>query len=240
MSTVRSTPGRIAAVVIGIPLLLAAIGQGGLSVVALLTRTSENHSATFQWSGGVIKLHSGDGNVLVQRGSSSTVGVSYTEHYSLKKPTFTGVSSASGLALTGKCPSGLLDQNCSVNYTLRVPSGARLDLQIGDGNVTLDGVTGDVTVDAGDGQIRGTDLRSQSVTTSSGDGSVALRWSLGPKRVDVSMGDGSINLAVPNGSGPYAITPTRGDGSTNITVPVDPNAARSMLLSMGDGSISVH
>lgn len=240
MSKLRSTPGRIATVVIGIPLLLAAIGQGALTVVGLLARTSEKHAATYQWSGGIIKLDSGDGDVVVRRGSASNVGVSYTEHYGLEKPTFHGAASSTGLTLSSKCRSGLLDQNCHVNYTLLVPAGAALDLRIGDGNVTLDGVDGDVIVDAGDGAIRGTDLEAQTVTTSSGDGSVALQWGRAPQRVDVSMGDGSIDLAVPPGSGPYAITPERGGGHTDITVPTDENAPRSMRLSMGDGSISVH
>ena len=42
MTTLRSTPGRIAAVAIGVPLLLAAIGQSGLSVVALLDAYERN------------------------------------------------------------------------------------------------------------------------------------------------------------------------------------------------------
>ena len=240
MSAMHSTPGRIAVAIIGVPFLLASIGWGALSVVGVLARTSENRSASYQWAGGVIRLQSADGDVVVRRGSSSTVAVSYREHFSFEEPTFHGVSSTSGLALTGKCPGGILGQNCSLDYTLLVPANAPLDLRIGDGNVTLDGVHGDVTIHAGDGQIRGSELAANTVTASLGDGSVALQWTLPPQRVAVSMGDGSIAVTVPTGSGPYAVTADRGDGSTDVTVPVDPAASRSLLLRMGDGSISVH
>ena len=241
MRTLRSTPGRMATAVIGVPLLLASIGWTGLTVVGLLARTSANHSATYQWAGGVINLQSADGNVTVRRGAStSAVAVSYREHFSFQQPTFTGVSSSAGLTLTGTCPGGVLGQNCSIDYTLLVPANASLDLRIGDGNVTLDSVEGDVTIHAGDGRIRGTALVTKNVTAALGDGSVALQWRLAPQRVDVSMGDGSIGVTVPAGSGPYAVTADRGDGHTDVTVPVDATAPRSMRLRMGDGSISVH
>ncbi len=54
------------------------------------------------------------------------------------------------------------------------------------------------------------------------------------------MGDGSLRLSVPDGSGPYALTKHKGDGSSDIGVAVDPKATRSMLLEMGDGSLSVN
>ncbi len=239
MSQVLVTRGRIAAVAVGIPLLLAAVGQGVLNVTGVFARSSENHTASYAWGGGVIKLDSGDGNVTVRRGSASSVAVAYTEHYGLKKPTVNGAVSGSGVELTAKC-SGVLSQNCSVNYTLTVPAGASLDLETGDGNVTLDGVSGDVTVRSGDGKIRGSDLAAEQVTTSSGDGSVALQWTVTPQTVQVSMGDGSINVAVPAGSGPYAVTHTMGSGHADISVASDPTAPRSIRLDMGDGSISVN
>jgi Putative adhesin len=238
MSQVLATRGRIAAVAVGLPLLLVAVGQGVLNVTGLFARSSENHTASYAWGGGLIKLDSGDGNVTVQQGSSRSVAVAYTEHFGLKKPTVKGSVSGSGVELASKC-SGIFSQYCSVNYTLTVPAGASLDLETGDGDVTLEGVSGDVTVRSGDGKIRGSELAAKQVTTSSGDGSVALQWSSAPQTVEVSMGDGSIDVAVPTGSGPYAVTHDMGDGRADISVANDPTAPRSIRLDMGDGSISV-
>jgi hypothetical protein len=237
----RSTPGRIAAVAIGIPVLLAGVAQGAFNVTGLLARSSENHRASYAWHGGTLTMKADDGDITVRRSSSaSTVSVAYTEHFGLKKPTVTGRSTAEGVELSSKCPRWIFDSYCSVNYVVLVPVGTPLKLETGDGRVSLEGVDGSVTVNSGDGRIQGSDLLSANVDASLGDGSVSLQWSSAPSRVHVSLGDGSVHLTVPSGSGPYAITKHMGDGSSDISVPVDPKASRSMLIEMGDGSLSVN
>jgi hypothetical protein len=241
MTAMTSTPGRIAAVAIGVPVLLVGIGQGALNVTGLLARSSENHQVSYPWHGGTLTMKADDGDVTVRRSSSvSTVSVSYTEHFGLKKPTVTGKVTAGGVELSSKCPKWISDDYCSVNYVVLVPAGSQLKLKTGDGRVSLEGVDGTVTVDSGDGRIEGSELRSANVSASLGDGSVSLQWDSAPTRVEASMGDGSIHISVPSGSGPYAITKHMGDGSSDIGVAVDPKASRSMLLEMGDGSLSVN
>jgi hypothetical protein len=172
--------------------------------------------------------------------SGSNINLTYTEHYGLQRPKVTAQVTAAGLDLTAKCPNGLLSSNCSVNYTLSVPVGVHLKLDTGDGSVSLEGIDGPVDVHSGDGSIRGIDLRSTQVTADSGDGTVSLAWAVAPDRVDLSTGDGSVNLSVPNDSGPYAIDKDTGDGSSDITVKQDPKATQTMRLRTGDGNISVH
>jgi hypothetical protein len=238
MTVLTSTPGRITAVAIGIPVLLVGIGQSALNVTGLLARSSENHQVSYPWHGGTLSMKVADGDVIVRRGSSaSTVSVSYTEHYGLNKPTVTGRSNTAGVELSSKCPKGISDDYCSVNYVVLVPAGTTLKLDTGDAGVSLEGVDGSVTVNSGDGSLHGSDLRSASVDASLGDGSVSLQWQTPPKHVHVSMGDGSMRLTVH--SGPYAITRHQGDGSTDIGIGVDSDAPRTMLLEMGDGSLSV-
>jgi Putative adhesin len=240
MTVMSSTPGRIAAVAIGVPLLLAGIGQASFNVIGLLARSSENHQVSYPWHGGTLSLHAADGDVTVRRSSAvSSVSVSYTEHYGLKKPTVTGRATAAGVELSSKCPEWVFDNYCSVNYVVLVPAGAALKLTTGDGGVTLEGVDGAVTVNSGDGSLHGTGLLTTNVDASLGDGSVSLQWQTAPARVHLSLGDGSLHLTVPDGSGPYAITKHMGDGSSDIGVAVDPKAPRSMLLEMGDGNLSV-
>jgi hypothetical protein len=223
MTVMRSTPGRIAAVAIGIPVLLAGIGEGALSVTGALARTSENHSASYPWHGGTLTVKSSDGDLTVRRSSSaSTVQVTYTEHFGLRKPTVTGKATATGVDLSAKCPGSFYSSYCSVDYTLLVPDGVPL------------------RIEAGDGSISGVELRSTEVNVTSGDGSISLQWAVAPKQVGISSGDGSVNLAVPVGSGPYAIDEKSGDGTRNITVKQDPTAPRTMRLRTGDGNIAIH
>jgi hypothetical protein len=241
MTVSRSTPGRILAVIIGVPLLLGAVGQGVLTVTGLLARSSEHHQASYAWHGGTLKLDNDDGNVTLRRSSSTaTVSVAYTAHFGLKKPTVSGQLTAAGLQLEAKCPSGIFDNYCSVDYTVLVPTGVPLQLTTGDGTVSFDGIDAPITVHSGDGKVHGTDLRAADVNTSSGDGSVSLQWATAPEHVKVSAGDGSVNLSVPSGSGPYAITKHVGDGHSGIEVAEDPKASRTMVLDLGDGSLVVH
>jgi hypothetical protein len=240
MKSFRVTRSRIIAVAIGIPVLLAAVGQGVVTATGLFARSSENFTASYAWNGGVFTLHGGDGAVTVRQGSSPRVEVSYTTHFGLKKPTVQAVAGATGLELSAKCPADLYDSYCSVDFTVLVPARTALDLSTGDGHVTLDGVDGDVTVHSGDGRIEGSDLAATRLTATAGDGSVDLQWAVTPQSVRVSTGDGSVDLTVPEGSGPYAIDHRTGDGSTTIGVSVDPTAPRSMVLRTGDGDLTVN
>jgi hypothetical protein len=241
MTAMRSTPGRVVAVVIGIPMLLAGIALGAFNLAGLFAHTSENHQVSYPWHGGTLSLDADNGNVTVRSSpQASAVSVSYTEHFGLKKPVVKGRTLDSGVQLSSRCPSWLLRSGCSINYTILVPAGAKLKLATRDGSVLLDGVDGSVVVNAGDGRVQASDLRSPAVDVKGGDGSVSLNWASAPETVQVSRGDGSVNLSLPANSGPYAVAKQMGDGHSDITVAQDPKASRSIVVHMGDGSLSIH
>jgi hypothetical protein len=251
------TSGRVLAVVIGIPLALAAAGQGAFNLIGLYAHTSEHHAVSFPLGSGAISLTTGDGSVTVVVGQNDVVGVSYTEHYELKRPTVSSTTTGGGVQLVAKCPGGLLDNNCAVNYVLTVPASASMTLHTGDGtvhitgttgvlavdtgdgSVHLDGVSGAVTAKSGDGSIDASALRSTSVQATTGDGDVSLEWAVMPTQVDATSGDGGIHLQLPKGSGPYRVSSTTGDGSSHVTVPSDSTAKASIAAHTGDGSITI-
>ncbi len=239
ITAVRATPGRAIALAIGVPIMLAGIAWGAFSVVGMLARTSEHHRASYAWSGGSVTLNVGDGNVQIRAANTRTVDVEYTEHYQLKRPTVGGRTSSAGVSLTDHCPGGIFGQNCQINYVITVPEQAPLQLHLGDGILSLDGVRASVVAHTGDGSIHGSGLRSKTVEVTAGDGSVNLDWAAAPARVTTRMGDGSINISVPRGSGPYAIRQS-GSGATDVAVATDPAAEAKMDLHVGDGSIHVH
>jgi hypothetical protein len=239
MTALRATPGRIITAVFGVPLMLAGIAWSAFTLIGVLARTSEHHHASYAWSGGAVSLNVVDGNVQIRAADTRTVNVDFTEHYQLKRPTVRASSTAAGVALSGKCAGGVFGQNCSINYVITVPRQAALQLHLGDGDLTLDGVTASVVAHSGDGDINGSGLRSKSFEVSSGDGGIHLQWAAAPSHVSLSMGDGSIDLTVPNGSGPYAIRQS-GSGGSDIKVATDPSAAATMVLRTGDGDVRVH
>jgi len=131
-----------------------------------------------------------------------------------------------------------------------------VNVHTGDGSIKLDGVKGTLNVDTGDGSItlEGT---LTSVHARSGDGSVTVN--AGPGSApdadwDITTGDGSVVLAVPDGFGAELDAHT-GDGGvriqdvmlSNVTGNIGRNSVRGRLGSggrsvrvrTGDGSITV-
>jgi len=251
-----ATGGRVAALAVGLPFVAAAAVYGAFTVVGGFAHASERHGASYQWNGSAITLRT-DGDVTVEVGSSTQVGVTYTEHYQLKKPTVTSSVSASGLQLTASCPGGLFGSNCAVNYVLTVPVTAALNIHSGDGDIHVSGtsavatldsgagdiefdnVTGNVTAQSGDGDITGTRVGSKNVQVSTGAGSVHIDWSVAPTTVAATSGDGDIRLTLPQGSGPYRTSTHSGDGSVHVTSVVDSTAAASITATTGTGGISI-
>lgn len=252
----RATGGRVAALAVGLPFVVAAVGFGGFTVVGDFARVSERHVASYSWNGGAITVRT-SGSVTVSVGSSSQVVVTYTEHYQLRKPKVTSSTSAGGVRLTATCPSGLYGDNCQINYVLTVPAAAALDIQSGDGSINLSGSSGEASLDTGDGSIDfdnvsgavvahtgdghidGTQVRSTNVQAMTGDGHVHIGWSVAPTTVVVTTGDGSINLVVPQGSGPFRTSTHTGDGSVHVSSLIDAKAVASITAETGNGGITI-
>ena len=233
------TSGRLAAVAIGIPVMLATSAFGAFSLVGMFARTSEHHTASYAWQGdGAISVNASAGDVRIQVGTGTEVSVAYTEHYELKKPTVTATSLNGGLQLSAKCAGGLYGNNCEINYVLTVPADASLVLHTGDGDVQLSASTGTVSATTGAGDINGTQLLSKTVDASTGDGDVKLQWDVAPTKVGATTGNGDINLVVPTGTA-YSVSAHTGNGGTHVNVPQDQSATNSITASTGNGDITI-
>lgn len=126
----------------------------------------------------------------------------------------------------------------------------------GDGSIRLDGVKGSLRVDTGDGSITAEGAFT-SVRARSGDGSVRIAAEPGSASTgdwDISTGDGSVTLALPDGFS-AEIDAHTGDGGihmqdlslTNVTGRIAKNTVRGRLgaggstvrVRTGDGSITL-
>ena len=137
-----ATSGRVTALAIGLPLVLGVMGFQAFDMVGLMAQTSEHHEASYPWQGGEIALDISSGGVTVVTGDSNTVGVSYTEHYQLRKPTVSATQVGAGLQLKARCPGVFFSNNCDINYTLTVPSSAKMTIHTGNGGVRIADLTG--------------------------------------------------------------------------------------------------
>jgi hypothetical protein len=254
---VKVTTGRLTAVAIGVPIALTSAGLAGFSMVGQLARASEHHEATYPWHGGAVSLNTSSGSVRVEVGTGTQVGVSYTEHFQLQRPTISSSVSADGVQFNARCGGGVLGNNCEVNYVLTVPATAVLTLHTGDGairvtggtgagsfdtgngTITIENVSGDIVAHTGDGGIVGDGVLSKSVYASTGNGRVHIDWSVAPITVVATTGDGGINLLVPQAGGPYRISTHTGDGGVHVTVPTDPAATATITAQTGNGGIVI-
>jgi DUF4097 and DUF4098 domain-containing protein YvlB len=131
-----------------------------------------------------------------------------------------------------------------------------VDAHTGDGSIKLDGVKGTLNVDTGDGSIT-LDGMLTTVRARSGDGSVTIHAGPGSTANadwDITTGDGSVTLALPDGFGAELDAHT-GDGGirmeditlSNVTGKIGRNTLRGRLgsggrnvrLRTGDGSITL-
>jgi len=245
----------VTAVAIGIPIAVASAVFAALSMVSTFAQAREHHEASYPWHGGAVTVNTNSGSVRVEAGTGTQVGVSYTEYFQLKRPTVSASTTADGVQLNAKCPSGI--SACQVNYVLTVPAAAALTLHSGDGAIRVGGgsgagsfdtgngailfenVSGDIVAHTGDGRIGGDAVRSKSVHASTGNGGVSIDWLVAPRTVVATTGDGRIELGVPQGSGPYRMSTHTGDGSVHVTVPTDPAATAAITAQSGNGGIVV-
>jgi DUF4097 and DUF4098 domain-containing protein YvlB len=251
------TVGRVTALSIGIPIILGLTIFGAFNVVGIFAQTSEHHGASYTWHGGAISVNTSSGNVRIVRGTGTQIAVEYTEHYQLKKPTVSAATSNGGVQLIAKCPSGIFDNNCAINYVVTIPgtvslilhSGSgdldasgvagRASFSTGSGDITFSDLSGPIVAHTGSGAISGTRTSSKDVQATTGAGDVHVEWVVGPTAVVIDTGVGDISLVVPRGSGPYRTTTQTGVGSADVTVATDRSANPSISARTGVGSISI-
>ncbi|HEY0730573.1 MAG TPA: DUF4097 family beta strand repeat-containing protein, partial [Pyrinomonadaceae bacterium] len=100
----------------------------------------------------------------------------------------------------------------SVNLEVYVPRNSSLHVTSGDGPLTLDGVSGDITLRSGDGPISVNNSGGQ-LHVNTGDGPIQINKFDG--QVDARTGDGPIAL-----DGNFnALNARTGDGQISLTVP---------------------
>jgi hypothetical protein len=236
----RTSPGRLTALAIGLPLFLAAGGWQALTVAGLMAHGSRTTHATYPWRGGLVEVHSHGGSIHVAVGPDDHVVATYAQHFGLQRPTISATPSAGGaITLTAGCRDALLANDCDTDITLLVPAAAPLSLDSADGGIQVTDAAGDLTMRTGDGSVIADGLRSRHVHVTSGDGGITLGWAEAPEDVDVHTADGHVTVVVPSHTGPYQVDAHTADGPVSVHVPTDPNASARIFVRSNDGGIEI-
>jgi hypothetical protein len=203
------TRGRVLALVIGVPLVLAVIGWTALTAVAFAGQGSYPVNLDVRATGGTARVSVDSANLTVTPGAAGRLRLTGTAHYSVVRSSVTWHRTRSGVTVASRCrfPTGV----CSADLTLAIPAGARALLSDGSGDMTLRGLTGYVSAGAGSGNVSASGL-SGTADLETGSGDVRGTALSGPQ---VTLGSGSGNVNVSGLTSPRVVA---SDGSGDITL----------------------
>jgi Toastrack DUF4097 len=223
------TGGRVTALVIGMPVVLAFMGWMAFSAVALASQVSYlvNLSAPVPGSG--VRLALGQADAVIRPGSGSLIQVSGKLTGSLARPDFDSHQTAAGLALNARCP--VPTGNCTLDFHVTAPGGRPLNVSGSSGDLDVAGFRGHVTVSNGSGNLSASALAG-TISLSAGSGDIGASGLAG-SRVKLSNGSGNIDV-----TGLAATDVVGSDGSGDITLTFT-RAPRQVTIENGSGNITL-
>ena len=256
INRVPLTRGRVLALVIGVPLVLAIIGWSALTAVAFAGQASYPVRINLPVHGGTVNFSVDSGDVTVSQTAGDRLVATGTAHYSLVRSTVTWHTTASGVIVTPECH--FVTGVCSFNLRAVVPAGKPANVSAGSGNMVLRGLTGPVNAGSGSGNITGSalsgpqvtiavgsgdiavdGLTSQHVVASAGSGNISLTFGKVPSRVRVSNSSGNVSLVLPPGPTYYRVHAATDSGNRIIGVPTNSASSHVITVTDGSGDISI-
>jgi hypothetical protein len=165
-----------------------------------------------------VELTTGTGPVLVQENA----------RYRKERPTTTHqVAGTTLIVQDGGCPKIVGTAGCDVTFAIRVPAGTAVAVNANVGNVRVRDLGGDLTVQTAVGDIDATALGGKNVSAHTDTGTVRLRFSAVPDRVDVLVDVGQVDIRVP-GDTRYAVECT---GHADVSVDRDGSSPHRITAS---------
>ncbi|MFI7125372.1 DUF4097 family beta strand repeat-containing protein [Nonomuraea sp. NPDC050153] len=218
-------------------LLASALMLTGCGMASIAGPSSEETSS-YEVTDKVARLQvkSGAGDTEVTETGGSAVRVTETLRWrGDDKPKPQHGVEGDALRLSYDCPSSL--GSCSVDYKIEIPKGLTVDLDNGSGNVTLRGLTGELGVRVGSGDLDAAELAGKKVVAEAGSGNVELKYTAVPDSAVLKAGSGDIVLRVPDGA--YDVDTQVGSGDTDISVRKDGSSPHKISLEVGSGNVTV-
>jgi VCBS repeat-containing protein len=220
------TPARRIILLLGVPLSLTLLAWTCFGIISKASQGSYTVSYSPVRVSGGLAMNVYGGDVTLQGGVAPSAAqftgagtVWYGLTYSGQRPTLATAQTAAGTRINFACP----DFNCALSSTVDVPpqvpvtvtsNGGNVTatgisdatLQTGGGDLTVDGLTGDVSLNTdgsqngpfGGGNVAGT-LAAQNITVDSGGSSVDLQLSTPPSNLNVTTEGGNVTLQLPGG-----------------------------------------
>ena len=247
----QMTTGRRIALAVGAPLAIVTIGWTALTEIAWAGQGSYQVSLSIPMHSPAASFTIDSGQLQVGPGTVDTLRLRGTAHYSLVRSRVTWRSTASGVFVGSRCqfPAG----TCSFDSRVSIPASARAVIHDGSGDLTVQRLTGPVSITDESGNIIATAL-SGGVRISDSSGDITGSSLGGPQVViDDQSGDISIvgltstNVSASNDSGditlvfstvPDAVHVVDASGNVTVVLPRG-NTAYNVTASTASGQRTV-
>ncbi|MFF4778572.1 DUF4097 domain-containing protein [Microtetraspora fusca] len=200
-----------------------------------------------------VVLVGGAGEIEVGEADGSVVKVDETLRWSSGKPVTEHKVEGDALVMSYECPHAM--DNCSVNYTIKVPKGMRVEVKAGSGDVHLNALSGptkvetgsgdvhlkalggSITAKVGSGDLEGTGLTGAELKLEAGSGDATLQYATVPDKIDLSAGSGDAKITLPGG--PYSVDVRTKTGDRTVSVKTDPNSPHKVVIRTGSGDVTL-
>ncbi|GAA1798838.1 hypothetical protein GCM10009682_20570 [Luedemannella flava] len=215
---------------------------------------TENQSQEYAEKITRVELTAHSGDVRFAPAATETVSVARQLRWRAEKPKVTETVNGSTLRISVTCPK---IGTCEVDYDLKVPTAASVQVRTDSGDITLAGITGDLDVgtDSGNvtvddaagtvraetdsGDVKGGGLRSADVAARTDSGEVRLTFVAAPSAVTATSSSGDVTVAVPAVDGGYRVRAGTDAGSRTVTVVGTAASTRAITAQTDSGDVTV-
>lgn len=243
------TPGRTAALVIGVPVCLALVGVTAFSNLANFAEGSYPVSYTAPAATRTLRLDVA-GNVTIRPVPAGRATLTGTARYSFARGALTEHSGGGDTTVSYGCPVPVGD--CELDGTLTVPATVTaltassdsgdatvagtttgpVRLSTGNGNLSVSHASGPLALNTGSGTIQVAAVRSATLYASSGNGDIKAAGVTGATSVVLNTDSGNID-----GSGIATTAITASTGNGDITIAFTGTPPRDVRVNTDSGNI---
>ncbi len=248
---------RILALVAGGFLSLIFVSCSAVNVAGWTTGVVEQKAhRTIPGPVDELQIHAGAGDVMLMPARGSDVVIDSRTRGSLHTPTLDVEALGSDVDVSGGCDEVSFG-HCEATLLVRVPPGTAVRVETSSGDLSADGLTGNVTLhtasgdvraqnlsgrldlDSASGDVDGTALRAATVRAHTGSGDVDLHFASPPDTADADTGSGDVRIAVPRGPETYNVDVDAGSGTDDVDLVPDPASRRLLRADTGSGDVEI-
>jgi hypothetical protein len=217
-----------------VPVLVLVIAGAALTTSLIRGKLPYDYSASFAPGPQGVKVVS-DVSLQLLASADGQVHVTVDGTYAVAQPNVR-VSTVGGvLDVATSCP----DVHCEVEVTVEVPGTSAVQAKADGNSMSAVGVASPLTVEADDGSVSLTRIRSSRVSVDARHGSVDMLFDSAPAQVNATASDGSVTVQLPRTT-TYAIDALAAQGSTEVNIPNNPRSTSRVYLRTSYGSITVN